>query len=66
MNFVAVSFGYAAGRQQQNVGGDAHIAPPFCYHTVCPKGRDVENGREAEGGLPYNSLNDTFCGRQGG
>ncbi len=66
MYFVAVLFGNAAGRQQQNVGGDAHIAPPCCYRTGCPKGRDIENGREAEGGLPYDMLIGTFCGRPGG
>ena len=63
---MAVLFGYAAGRQHHNVGGDAHIAPPCCYRTGCPKGRDVENGREAEGGLPYNSFSETPFKRQGG
>ena len=70
MDFVAVLFGYAAGRhEQQNVGGDAHIAPqiPFPQIFRYVAGRIISapthrfqkrfsNRREAEGGLPYRSF----------
>ena len=51
---------------QQNVGGDAHITPPCCYRTGCPKGRDIENGREAEDAVPYNSFRQMLSDRPGG
>ncbi len=48
MNIVAVLFGYATGRQQKNVGGDAHIAPPISFpHRLSqrPGRREWPGGR---------------------
>ncbi len=56
----AYVFQTAVPSRTKNVGGDAHIAPPCCYRTGCPKGRDVEDA------VPYDSLPHTLSKPPGG